>query len=469
MQLFFNKVILKFIFFIIDSSIIVGSFICAWWVRFNVLDNIKSDNNISDYNLVIWISLLSWALISLIFNIYHVPHNKSKKSIWYYYVFPQVIFIFINLMAIVFFNLDQIPRLFILFYFLINFFGLLLTRQIRFRIINYLRETKYDQVKLSIISDITNERRLIEWLKKHQDSGFIYGNPINSGGEEENFRNKAFQIIDNQTLGDYLIIDDIKDLTSKDIVKIKELAENKGVHLFHIIHLSKLSSSKDRNGSIRRMGPFDVIKLRHEPVKNGFNQIIKRTFDFLFSLLFIIAVYWWVYLLVGLAIKLTSKGPIIFKQERVGLNGLNFYCYKFRTMSHDVSADVKKQSITQRDDKRVSSVGVFLRKTNIDEFPQFINVFNGDMSVVGPRPHMLSEDIMLAEKIDKYRLRYWVKPGITGLAAIKGFRGGTESLLLMQQRIDLDIKYIETWSIWLDIKICFLTAIETLTGSGKGD
>ena len=100
---------------------------------------------------------------------------------------------------------------------------------------------------------------------------------------------------------------------------------------------------------------------------------------------------------------------------------------------------------------------------------EFINVFNGDMSVVGPRPHMLSEDVMLTEKIDKYRLRYWVKPGITGLAAIKGFRGGTESLLLMQQRIDLDIKYIETWSIWLDIKICFLTAIETLMGSGKGD
>ena len=138
-------------------------------------------------------------------------------------------------------------------------------------------------------------------------------------------------------------------------------------------------------------------------------------------------------------------------------------------MSFDVSANIDKQSITQRGDKRVSAVGAFLRKTNIDEFPQFINVFNGDMSVVGPRPHMLSEDVMLTEKIDKYRLRYWVKPGITGLAAIKGFRGGTESLLLMQQRIDLDIKYIETWSIWLDIKICFLTAIETLMGSGKGD
>ena len=127
------------------------------------------------------------------------------------------------------------------------------------------------------------------------------------------------------------------------------------------------------------------------------------------------------------------------------------------------------ESITKVGDSRIFSFGHFMRKTNIDEFPQFINVFNGDMSVVGPRPHMLSEDVMLTEKIDKYRLRYWVKPGITGLAAIKGFRGGTESLLLMQQRIDLDIKYIETWSIWLDIKICFLTAIETLMGSGKGD
>ena len=140
-------------------------------------------------------------------------------------------------------------------------------------------------------------------------------------------------------------------------------------------------------------------------------------------------------------------------------------CYKFRTMHID---DTNSKILTKVGDSRIFSFGQFMRKTNIDEFPQFVNVLKGEMSVVGPRPHMNSEDKMLADKIEKYRMRRWAKPGITGFAAIKGFRGGTESMDLMQKRINLDVRYIEQWSFWLDLKICYQTTLETVFLKSKG-
>ena len=223
-----------------------------------------------------------------------------------------------------------------------------------------------------------------------------------------------------------------------------------------------------KNKSVRGLsmiGSFKLIISRKLPIKNSRSIISKRTFDFLFSLTFICFIYWWVYLIVFFVIKSQSKGPILFKQERIGLDGKIFMCYKFRTMHID---DSNSQILTQVGDSRIFSFGQFMRKTNIDEFPQFINVLKGEMSIVGPRPHMSSEDKILADKIEKYRMRRWTKPGITGFAAIKGFRGGTESMDLMQKRINLDVRYIEKWSFWLDLKICYQTTLETIFLRSKG-
>tara|TARA_Y100001968_G_C18847136_1_gene476333 strand:- start:30 stop:503 length:474 start_codon:yes stop_codon:yes gene_type:complete len=150
-------------------------------------------------------------------------------------------------------------------------------------------------------------------------------------------------------------------------------------------------------------------------------------------------------------------------QDRVGIDGISFRCMKFRTMVSNKAAEKGYSHLTLKDDKRITWIGNILRKTNLDELPQFINVLMGNMSVIGPRPHMVSEDKEIAEKIEKYRIRRFVKPGITGLAAIKGYRGGTENLSLMQKRIDYDIKYIEEWSVWLDIKIAIITFWHMIT------
>ena len=189
-------------------------------------------------------------------------------------------------------------------------------------------------------------------------------------------------------------------------------------------------------------------------------------FDFICSLCFLITIYSWLSIIIGIIIKFTSRGPIFFKQERVGRDGRKFNCLKFRTM-HDNSSK-KNGNITSINDNRIYSFGKFLRKSNLDEIPQFFNVLWGDMSIVGPRPHMTSEDDILAQKIREYRIRHWVRPGITGLAAINGFRGGTEDMNLMQERINYDILYIESWTLRKDFKICFKTLRMMLVGSNKG-
>lgn len=212
-----------------------------------------------------------------------------------------------------------------------------------------------------------------------------------------------------------------------------------------------------------RFGPFAAVRLRPEPLSERRNIFIKKVFDLLLSITVCSTILWWFYPLIGILIKLTSKGPIIIRQDRVGIDGNHFQCMKFRTMVSNKAAEKGFSHLTKKDDNRITFVGKILRKTNLDELPQFLNVLTGKMSVVGPRPHMVSEDQEIAEKIDKYRIRRFVKPGITGYAAIKGYRGGTENLELMQKRIDYDIKYIESWSFWLDLKIALITFWQMIT------
>jgi len=238
-------------------------------------------------------------------------------------------------------------------------------------------------------------------------------------------------------------------------------AESQGSRI-HLIQsgTTRLSKKLDK---INRFGPFAAVPLRQEPLSLKRNQILKKFFDITLSMTVLIGILWWFYPLVSLFIKFSSKGPVVIRQNRIGVDGIQFKCMKFRTMVSNKSAEKGYSHLTSEDDSRITWIGKVLRKTNLDELPQFLNVLMGYMSVVGPRPHMVSEEQEIADKIDKYRIRRFVKPGITGLAAITGFRGGTENLNLMQKRIDHDIQYIENWSIWLDIKISIITFWQMLT------
>ena len=211
-------------------------------------------------------------------------------------------------------------------------------------------------------------------------------------------------------------------------------------------------------------GLSTVQSLREMPLSNDFNTILKRTFDITFSLFIIIFLLSWITPIIGLIIKIESRGPVFFKQTRNGIKFKEFTCYKFRSMIENNDADIQQAT---KNDKRVTKIGKILRKTSLDELPQFFNVLIGNMSVVGPRPHMIRENERYSKSVDKFMVRHFVKPGITGLAQVKGFRGEIETDEDIINRVKYDIYYLENWSLILDLNIVFLTTINFLTGQKK--
>lgn len=211
-------------------------------------------------------------------------------------------------------------------------------------------------------------------------------------------------------------------------------------------------------------GTFKVFKVKKLPFEYLENRTIKRIFDIVFSFFTIIFLMSWLVPILWILIKLESKGSLFFKQEREGLNGKKFVCYKFRSMKKNNLAD---KIHATKNDYRITKIGKFIRKTSIDELPQFYNVFLGEMSVVGPRPHMNIHNEKFSKEIDNYIKRNAVKPGITGLAQISGYRGEIKKKSDIENRVRLDIFYIENWSFFLDIKIIIKTVLNIFKGEEK--
>ena len=208
-------------------------------------------------------------------------------------------------------------------------------------------------------------------------------------------------------------------------------------------------------------GEFPIITLRNEPLESVANRFKKRAFDLIFSSLVILFVLSWLYPIIALLIKLQSKGPVLFKQLRSGRNDEPFWCYKFRSMKVNKDSDQKQAT---KDDDRVTAIGKFLRRSSLDEMPQFFNVFLGNMSVVGPRPHMLKHTEEYKAIINQFMVRHFMKPGITGWAQVNGYRGETKTKEDMENRVKCDIYYLENWTGMLDVRIIFMTIINAVRG-----
>jgi len=211
-----------------------------------------------------------------------------------------------------------------------------------------------------------------------------------------------------------------------------------------------------RSMSLNSFGKVPILTIHTIPMDNIINRIIKRVFDLIFSFLILLLLSP-VMLIITIIIKLTSNGPIIFVQKRTGYSQREFNCYKFRSML--ISKRETADSVQcKEDDLRRTKFGIFLRKTNLDELPQFYNVLRGNMSVVGPRPHMLTHTKEFRDRVDEYLTRHYVSPGITGWAQVNGWRGSTDTDEKIIKRVEYDLWYIEHWSFWLDIKILLKTA-----------
>ncbi|MEN8886871.1 exopolysaccharide biosynthesis polyprenyl glycosylphosphotransferase [uncultured Winogradskyella sp.] len=253
----------------------------------------------------------------------------------------------------------------------------------------------------------------------------------------------------------------ISEHTNAQIADIVDFADN------NLKILKFIPDSKEIYSKKLRYEYYDyipVLTLRTIPLEDSVNMILKRVFDIVFSSFVIVFVLSWLTPIIALFIKLESKGPVFFKQSRNGFNYKEFDCYKFRSMMPNKDAHLYQAT---RGDQRITKVGRFIRKTSMDELPQFFNVLFGDMSVVGPRPHMVSHTNMYAKKIDKFMVRHFVKPGITGLAQTSGFRGEVETDIDIIGRVKYDIFYIENWSLILDVKIIIQTFINAVQGEDK--
>lgn len=213
-------------------------------------------------------------------------------------------------------------------------------------------------------------------------------------------------------------------------------------------------------------GNYPLITFRSEPLQEYHWKLVKRIFDIVFASLVFLFVFSWLFPIIAILIKLDSKGPVFFRQDRWGKDNKKFKCFKFRSMKPESSDVTEKGTFNQatQNDPRITKLGQFLRSSSLDEMPQFINVLLGDMSVVGPRPHAHEHNIRTKDEVDSYLVRHWIKPGITGWAQVNGYRGETKTIEQMEQRVKYDIWYIENWSLGLDFKIVFMTVYNMIKG-----
>lgn len=298
-----------------------------------------------------------------------------------------------------------------------------------------------------LINNITHNRAYNLYISEIFSSNLDY--------KFNNIKTNSLQELRNfisQNDFEYAFISLGNELSEVTINKIAESLENKYIE-FGFVPNSILENKQSL--SLSYLDTFPILTYKKYPLDNSFNQIFKRIFDLIFTFFVFAFILSWAYPILTLLVLIYQGRPIHFSQKRNGLNGEEFNCLKFRTMRDDKNNSLKP---TERNDPRVTKLGRILRKTSLDELPQFINVLKGEMSIVGPRPHMVSENESYSDVIKRYSLRHYVKPGITGLAQVKGYRGAVDTDKDMEMRIRTDIYYVRNWSFLLDLFIIYKTA-----------
>lgn len=431
----------------IDILIIIG--LAYWWF------------NLSLYELLSFsvFHALAWIILSLKTNFYEVYRfTKVAKIISlafeHFLLFSLLVFFYFSIYQGFEIDVIQVFRYLIIVYLII--LGLKLT--VTFLLKRYRKFYGGNLRSTVIVGDNLRTQQLKDFFEKNPEFGYKFQKMFCTKNNDE-FLNDCINYVIEEDIDE--IYCSMAELTQKQINKIVDFADN------NLRVLKFLPDTKDiyaKQLKIDYYGYLPILSLRQIPIEQPFNKFIKRSFDILFSLLVIILILSWLTPLVAILIKLESKGPVFFKQRRNGINFKEFYCYKYRSM---YTSQASNTLHTKKNDQRITKLGKFLRKTSIDEIPQFINVLKGEMSVVGPRPHMTLQTEMFAEKIDKFMVRHFVKPGITGLAQVSGYRGEIETDKDIINRVKYDIFYLENWSVFLDIRIIFLTIFNSFKGDKK--
>lgn len=383
----------------------------------------------------------------------------TKRTIQVYLLW--IIFVLVYL----FFSFEvNISRLFIFSIFISFGLGLLLNRFLYLGIRNYYKKSDHIFKKVLILGYNDTAKKLAKYFEEDGINTQLIGYVENEGNVHELTHYPVLTGIENtlrvaKEMKINEIFSTITPEQNKDIYELMFQSEKECIRFKIVPNLSVFIT---RDVHIEYFGDLPILSLRSEPLDDVGNRIKKRALDLLVSTLVIVFILSWLIPILGLLIMLESRGPIFFSQLRTGKNKSSFKCLKFRSMRSNNEADTKQAT---KNDSRVTAIGRFIRKTSLDEFPQFINVFKGEMSLVGPRPHMLKHTTDYSKVVEDYMIRQFLKPGITGWAQINGYRGEITNPEQIKMRVNKDLWYLENWSLWLDIQILFLTIYHVLRGN----
>ncbi|WP_035647877.1 undecaprenyl-phosphate glucose phosphotransferase [Flavobacterium sp. ASV13] len=451
----------KAIFLLWDVVLLNTAIVLSALMRFGNIDKLflKEVETISLLGNLIWIALLLYK------DSFRIVRVEPIESILRRTIKKVVIHIVITTFFVVVLKYSDISRLRLIYFYLI-FFGLLMvSRYLSMKLLRYIRAKGYnfrsfiiigandtgERMRRILAKDLTYGYRFLGFFDEKVDPFAFISHPILGGF------NQIEEFIINEEVDEMYValhIDNIEVIN-----KLVKICEHHMVRIKFIPDFQLYTKSNKVEMTFYENTP--VLMFRREPLEAAVNRILKKVFDICFSLFVLVFIFPWLFPIIMLIIKIESPGPIFFKQERSGRDNRSFTCLKFRSMRLNGAAD-SKQAV--KGDSRVTKFGAFMRKTSIDELPQFFNVFFGDMSVVGPRPHMVNHTKQYSELINNYLVRQYAKPGITGWAQVNGFRGETKELIDMENRVEYDIWYIENWSLLLDIKIIIKTVINVFKG-----
>ncbi len=452
---------LRNISYALDIIIILIAYIIAKFFSYNI------DLQYFSYPFF-FLSIVLWFVMSIFSKIYFEKRSNKFAEEMVQMIYHSILFI-VSLSSVLFFlNLNhKFPSKFVLvFANILTFLAILSKYAIRKKIHAYLNKgIFYDHVLL--VGSTKAAEEFIDAVKKY----YYYGYKCIGYIDEQNQLKKECAYLGNlNDLHTILRTTEIDEvfiaLPTGENEKIQNciaICDGLNIKVRILPNLSEFTSS---SVYINNIGLLPVVNVGDLPLDKRENRTLKRVFDIVFSLLFFIFLGSFLFPLLAIIIKLSSKGPIFFKQERWGLNNKRITCYKFRSMYKE-SSDLDEEGNFQqahKNDPRITLIGKILRKTNMDELPQFWNVLMGNMSVVGPRPHPTQLNIESMELVDNYMLRHMVIPGITGLAQVNGCRGETRTTEDMQKRVNFDLYYIQRWNFWLDLQIIIQTVINIFRG-----
>lgn len=393
----------------------------------------------------------AWILISIQTRFYKV-NRFAKVPYLLRLLFNQFVFFFLVLYAFIgFFKQPIISRLALAEYFILV--GLSVSALKLITHILLMRYRKYIRGNIRYVVVVGKNKKanqLIDVFQNRPQFGLMFLKQFETKKDKLNIEECFDYILENKVDEIYCSVTELSD---SQMAKFINFADNNLIKLKFIPDNKNIFSKKLK---FEYYEYIPVLSLRDIPLHNPLNAFAKRLFDIVFASLVVICLLSWLTPLLALIITLESKGPVFFRQKRNGIDNREFFCYKFRSMTPNDNAD---QASATKNDMRVTRVGKFIRRTSIDELPQFYNVFFGTMSVVGPRPHMVKHTNEFAFAVDKFMVRHFVKPGITGLAQVKGYRGEVENKSDILNRIKLDIFYVENWSMFLDFKIILQTVL----------